>query len=314
MNEHKLTFIPTVGMSREEWLEQRRKSIGGSDAAAIVGLSKWASPYSVWAEKTGRLPEVEDTEAMRLGRDLEEYVAARWREATGKRVRRRNAIIKNDLYTFAHANVDRLVVGEDAGLECKTTSTLDVKKFNGVDFPEQYYAQCVHYMAVTGASRWYLAVLQFGKGFYTYEMERDENEIRALMEAEAAFWQFVESDTAPEADGAPATTETIGAIYPQSCDGCVDLLGREKLFTERKALKAQADEIARRIDEIDNTIKSDLGEIERGQVGDWSVSWKTQTRSTFQAKQFAKDHPDIDLNDYYRKSTSRVFKVTERSA
>ena len=314
MNEMNLRYIPTSEMTREEWLNIRRKSIGGSDAAAIIGLSQWASPYSVWAEKTGRTAEKEDSEAMRLGRDLEKYVADRWCEATGKRVRRRNAIIYNEAYPFAHANVDRLVIGENAGLECKTTSTLDVRKFQGTDFPVQYYAQCVHYMAVTGASKWYLAVLQFGRGFYTYELERDEDEIRALMAAEADFWHYVTDDTPPAVDGAPATTETIQSIYPESAGGCVDLLGREALLAERKDLKAQADEIARRIDEIDNVIKNDLGETERGTVGDWTVSCKTQTRSSFQAKQFAADHPDIDLSDYYKVSTSRVYRVTEKPA
>lgn len=67
--------VSTVGMSREDWLEQRRHTIGGSDAAGIIGLSKWSSPVSVWADKTGRLPDKPDTEAMRLGRDLEGYVA-----------------------------------------------------------------------------------------------------------------------------------------------------------------------------------------------------------------------------------------------
>ena len=66
--------ISTVGMSHDEWLEHRRRSVGGSDAAAIIGLNGWASPYSVWAEKTGRLPPKEDNEAMRQGRDLEAYV------------------------------------------------------------------------------------------------------------------------------------------------------------------------------------------------------------------------------------------------
>ena len=70
--------ISTAGMSHDEWLEHRRRSVGGSDAAAIVGLNGWASPYSVWAEKTGRLPPKEDNEAMRQGRDLEGYVASRW--------------------------------------------------------------------------------------------------------------------------------------------------------------------------------------------------------------------------------------------
>ena len=72
--------VSTRGMSREEWLMQRRKTIGGSDAAGIVGLSKWASPFSVWAEKTGRTAEKEDTEAMRQGRVWRTmWPAAGWR-------------------------------------------------------------------------------------------------------------------------------------------------------------------------------------------------------------------------------------------
>ena len=87
--------IPIRDLSREAWLELRRHSIGGSDAAGIVGLSKWASPYSVWAEKTGQLPEQPDNEAMRQGRDLEDYVARRWSEETGNMCRRENKIIYN---------------------------------------------------------------------------------------------------------------------------------------------------------------------------------------------------------------------------
>ena len=49
--------VSTAGMNREDWLEQRRHTIGGSDAAGIIGLSKWSSPVSVWADKTGRLPD-----------------------------------------------------------------------------------------------------------------------------------------------------------------------------------------------------------------------------------------------------------------
>ena len=126
--------VSTRNMSREEWLDRRRKSIGRSDAAGIVGLSKWASPFSVWADKTGRAPEKEDTEAMRQGRDLEDYVA-RWMEETGKRVYRLPAMLYNPLYPFAHADVDSMVMGESAGLECKTAFSLDLKQFNGVEFP-----------------------------------------------------------------------------------------------------------------------------------------------------------------------------------
>ena len=91
----KLTRMSTVGMSREEWLERRRHTIGGSDAAGIVGLSRYATPYTVFLDKTGRLPDKPDNEAMRQGRDLEDYVAKRWEEATGKKVRRLQAMLYN---------------------------------------------------------------------------------------------------------------------------------------------------------------------------------------------------------------------------
>lgn len=302
----------TLGMSREEWLELRKHSIGGSDAAAIIGLSKWASPYTVWADKTGRLPDKPDTEAMRQGRDLEEYVAQRFSEATGKRVKRCNAILYNPAYPHSHADVDRMIVGENAGLECKTTSTLDVKQFRGVEFPEKYYAQCVHYMAITGADRWYLAVLVLGKEFHVYTLERDEAEIRALMDAETAFWeQYVETDTPPAADGAESTTDAIRTIYADSSQSICILFGRETLLEEYMALKSQSKALDARIAEIQNTIMEDMQDAERGECGAYTVIWKAQERDTFQRKEFEKAHPEINLAEYCRVSKSRPFKVTE---
>ena len=131
-----LTKISTANMSRQEWLDLRRQSIGGSDAVAIIGLNPWSTPYAVWADKIGKLPEQEDNEAMRQGRDLEDYVAKRWCEATGKKVRMNNAILKNSRYPWAHANIDRDVIGENAGLECKTTSIMNLKKFKNGEYPE----------------------------------------------------------------------------------------------------------------------------------------------------------------------------------
>jgi len=124
-----ITKISTAHMSREEWLLRRRRTIGGSDAAGVMGMSPWATPYTVWAEKTGLLQEKPDTEAMRQGRDLEDYVARRFAEASGKTVRRENFMLYHDDYPFAHADIDRWVVGEKSGLECKTTSALNVRSF-----------------------------------------------------------------------------------------------------------------------------------------------------------------------------------------
>lgn len=306
------TLVSTAGMSREDWLTQRRKTIGGSDAAAIVGLSRYATPYTVFMDKTGRLPDKPDTEAMRLGRDLEDYVAKRWQEATGKRVRRCNAMIYSAEYPYSHADVDRLVVGENAGLECKTTSALDLKQFKGVEFPEKYYAQCVHYMAVTGAERWYLAVLVFGRGFFVYTLERDQAEIDALMAAEAEFWTgYVEKDTPPPPDGSEATTEALQVVYAESRDEERDLFGRETMLDEYMQLKRQKKAIEDRIGEIENALKEDMQEAERGHCGAYTVSWKSQLRSTFQPKAFALAYPGIDLTPFYKTSSARPFKVME---
>lgn len=304
--------VSTKGMSREEWLQRRRETIGGSDAAGIVGLSRWASPFSVWAEKTGRTADKEDTEAMRQGRDLEDYVARRWTEASGKRAYRLPAMLYNPKYPFAHADVDRMVMGENAGLECKTTMTLDLKQFNGVEFPVQYYAQCVHYLAVTGADRWYLAVLAFGRGFFTFTLERDQTEIDALMNAEKDFWTLVETDTPPDADGSEATAAALQEIYPVSQSYSADLFGRDTVLREYMRLKADKKALDSRLGEIENTIKADMGEAENGTCSLYRISWKSQTRQTFQAKEFAKDHPDLDLTPYYKNTNLRPFKVTEQ--
>lgn len=253
-------------------------------------------PYTVWANKTGRIPEAEDNEAMRQGRDLEEYVAQRWMEATGKPVRCSNVILYNNLYPFAHADIDRSVVGEKAGLECKTTSTLNVRQFHGADFPEQYYVQCVHYLAVTGCQRWYLAVLVYGKGFFTFTLERNQAEIDALMAAEKEFWDHVLTDTPPALDGRKPTTEAIQAIYPESGAGDIQLFGREAMLSRYLSLKAEQKALEERIGKIENIIKADM---QRGTCVAYGVSWKTQTRHTFQVKAFAEQYPDIDLHPQY---------------
>ena len=131
----------TKRMARDEWLAERRKSIGGSEIGAIMGLNKYQSPVSVWANKLGIVPDAEPNEAMIQGTDLEEYVAERFARLTGKKVRRCNYILRNDEFPHMHANIDRLVVGEDAGLECKTASALSVSKFKGGEFPARGSSQ-----------------------------------------------------------------------------------------------------------------------------------------------------------------------------
>ena len=301
-----------MSADRSVWLAERRKSIGGSDAAAIVSLSDYASPYSVWAEKTGRVPERPDNEAMREGRDLEQYVAQRWMEATGKRCRRRTAMLRNVDYPFAHANIDRWVVGENAGLECKTVKPYDMRRYEAGEYPDRFYVQCVHYMAVTRAARWYLAVLVLGSGFYTFTIERDEGEISALMEAERAFWRYVEEDTPPPADGTQATAEALQVIYR---DGgrtdTADLFGLDHSLDLYFQAKAGIRELQGTCRSVENEIKAAMGDRETGVCDRAAVSWKTQTRRSLDIKRLQEDYPELDLSGYYQQSSSRVFRIKE---
>lgn len=114
--------ISTSGMSREEWLRLRKSGIRGSNAGAVCGLNPYASPMSVFRDKVSEGVEAEDNESMRQGRDLEGYVARRFMEATGLKVRRSNQMYRSQEHPFMIADVDRIVVGENAGLECKTPS------------------------------------------------------------------------------------------------------------------------------------------------------------------------------------------------
>lgn len=304
--------VSTVGMSREEWLNIRKGSIGGSDAAAIVGLNSYSSAYSVWAEKLGLLPEKDDNEAMRQGRDLEEYVARRFEESSGKKVRRCNAVIYNDDYPFAHANIDRDIVGEDAGLECKTTSALNMSRFAGGEYPANYYVQCQHYLAVTGKKKWYLAVLVLGREFMVFEIERDDYDIKALMDAERELWDCVMSGEHPDVDGSKATSDAIKAVYSDSHPGTIDLFSRDTVIDEIMAIRQQIKELEQLQEERENIIKADLGSYESGTTDKFNVSWKQQTRRSFDVKRFAEVNPEIDLAPYYNETTFRKFDIRRK--
>ena len=309
-----LVYTKTAGMTHEEWETMRRslRTIGGSDAPTILGLNEYSSPYALWCEKTGKIiPEdISDKESVRLGNDLEQYVAQRWMEKTGKKVRRLNAVIANPDLEFAHANVDRVVVGEDAVLECKTTSSWDIAaQCRDGKFPDRYYAQCVHYMLVTGCRKVYLAVLCFGIGFFDFELTADDAELNALKAAESDFFTGVITNTPPSIDGTEATSDALRTIYPDAIPGkSIDLSAVGHHVDAYNALGRQIKELTEQQDAHANAIKDFMGNAEKGTYGSASISWKTSLRSTFDKKAYEAANgriPDI----YYKVTESRSFRV-----
>ena len=298
--------------THEEWLNDRMKGIGGSDVGAVLGLNKYKSAYTLWAEKSGLLPSEEvDNEAMRVGRDLEQYVADRFMEATGKKVVTSDYSFQSEAHPFMLANVDRLLVNEEVGLECKTASALTKCDFENGDIPPSYYCQCMHYMAVTGFKKWYIAILVMGKGFYWYEINRNEEEIQALIKAEEDFWNCVESGEAPEVDASESTKDTLNLRWQSQEKECI--LGHEaedsvkELLSIKKRMKA----LKELQTAYENVIKSEMEEAEFAEVENATIKWKTSKSMTFDRDKFKKENPEL-FKQYLKETTSRKFYVKEK--
>lgn len=309
-------MVNVKDISREEWLQWRKRGIGGSDAAAVLGLNKYRGPVSVWMDKTGRKQDKQEpSEAMRLGTDLEDYVAKRFTEATGKKVRRNNYMMQHDAFLFMIADVDREIVGENALLECKTASPYAKERWAGDNTPEEYVIQCLHYMAVTGAEKVYLACLILQTGIVIREIERDDEAIAALEQREKEFWEtYVVPDTMPPSSGSEADDEEITAFCGDSMDGLeIDLPGSYSVRLERlDVLKDMKETINSEITAIEDEIKAEMRDAEVAYIAGRKVTWRTsKPRQTFDSKRFKKEHADM-YEDYIKVGKpTRVFKIAK---
>lgn len=290
-------------MTRDEWLKERKKGIGGSDAAAVCGLNKWKSPFGVYLDKIGEGVANSDSERLRQGRDFEEYVAKRFEEATGKKVRRNNFMMIDENFPFMIADIDREIVGENSILEIKTVSPFAKKAWKDGDIPQNYQIQCLHYMAVTGAEKCYVAALVFGEEFIIRVIERDEETIQMLRDIEKEFWtKYIEGDEVPPADGSSDYENILKEKYKNSINNCINIDLSDINMQEYEERKTLIDELTTQNKVIEQTIKAQMGENDRGTSGDYEFSWKQVSSNRFDGKGFKKDYPD--LYEKYTKSNS----------
>jgi len=203
--------ISTLHMSREEWLEQRRKGIGGSDAPKILGYSKYAGPLTVYMDKLGELPPVETGEAAYWGIALEDLVASEFARREGVKVRRKNQICSHPEHPWMLANVDRVIVGRNQGLECKTASAYLAEEWEGEKLPTAYYVQIQHYCAVMGWEGCWVAALIGGQRFTHKYVPRNETDIQTIISGLKDFWEgHVLPGIPPEAEA----FDNPAIVYP----------------------------------------------------------------------------------------------------
>jgi len=295
-------------------MQDRKKYIGASDCAGVLGLSRWNTPIKIWGEKTGNIEikDISDKIQVELGIYLEDFVAKKFEKKTGLKVRRVKETRYHPKYNFIAANLDRRIVGDNIPLECKTCSAWKAKEWEGEEIPQEYILQCFHQMAVTGADKCWIAVLIGNTDFKYKLIHRDEKIISNIIKKEVYFWQnFVEKNEMPmqvTKNDADALYELFPLAEPDSEIELSD--SAAQLFETRQSLLADKKHIAGLLDKTDNEIKALLKDKEVGRVGNWIATWKAQISKRLDTKAVREKHPDI-CDKFLKETKSRVLRVRE---
>lgn len=306
-----IRLVSTKELSRQQWLMIRNGGIGSSDAAAAVGLSPYKSPLALWMEKTGRQApdDLSQSEPVFWGSTLEPILARVYSERTGNKVRRVNAVLQHPDYPFMLANLDRAIGGEGV-LEIKTAG-YHAAPFWEDDIPEAYQCQVLHQLAVTGKTWADVAVLIAGQDFRIYRVERDDDKVKALIEAEEVFWDRVQQDIPPPADGSESCGKALSCLYPRDYGETVDFTDSDELntlFTELLSFKRQRTHLEFLEATHRQTIEAAMGTASVARFKCGRVTWKKARDSvTTDVKRLLQEHPTLAAEYAVQTPGSRRF-------
>ncbi len=297
-------------LSREDWLSLRKNGLGGSDAGAVCGVNPYKSPMAVFQDKTSDTIEETDSEAIRIGHDLEQYVAERFSEATGMKVRRSNMMYQSVEHPFMLADIDRIIVGEDAGLECKTASAYNADKWKEGNIPLHYVMQCYHYMAVTGRRTWYIACVILGREFVYRKLSWDDNIINGLVRMEEKFWnEHVVSRILPEPDGSKISDEVLQQYFKKARkESAIQLVGFDEKLERRSAILKDIERLTKEQNQIDQEIKLFMKDNELALNENYRVSWSNVETTRLDTKKIKEEKPEV-YNAYAKTTSTRRFQV-----
>ena len=312
--------IDTSKLTHEEWLAARRTGLGGSDAAAVMGMDPYKTPLALYREKRGEVAalDLSDNEAVQSGILLEPYIRERYIARTGRKVHRVNQMLRHPQHSFMLANLDGRIVGEPGLLECKTAGYWASQKSedwgetsdeNPSDLvPAKYMWQCLHYIAVWGFDYADLAAFIAGQFLKIYRIHRDDELIARLIEAEADMWRRIEDGDAP-----PATTlGDVKDLYPNAVDRSIEATVEiAQLVGDMQFAKAQIKELAAQFKEREVAVKSFMGEADMLLYGGEPITtWRSGKTTSLDTDRLKKEQPAV-YQAYARRGTTRTFKVLE---
>lgn len=285
---------------RAAWLAQRRKGLGGSDIAAVMGLSPWRSPLDVYLDKVGEAQPDETNEAQYWGLTLEDVVAREYAARTGRKVQRVNAVLQHPEHPWMLGSIDRAIVaygsrarldatgrlaGAEAVLECKTVSAYAAGDWQGLDgsdaLPVYYAAQAMWYLAITGLPWCDVPALIGGQRFVVRRVERDDETIRGMVEQAEAFWRgHVLAQQPPP----PRTGAEAAKLFGRDTGEMVEIGHSAELVRvvdELRAVRQQLQALEHAEDRLRDQLQLAIGPAAGLAVnGQPAVTWKAAKDST----------------------------------
>ena len=325
-----------------QWLEDRRQGLGGSDIAAIFGLSPWVGPIDVWKDKTGRSEPVAETPAMRRGRILENSLREVYAEENpGK------AVVTYDSGPWGPGAFDRVIKGAEpwqlASLDGYVLARLDDENSERVGLwegktsrnrekwggpgtaaiPIYYATQVAWYMPIASHHfgtqfNWcdITTYFPFTDEFVTYRIHRDLEVEEAMIERAGKWWEkHIVGDVPPPLDGTQAAQDMVHETYPlpefQTLREAVDIeIG---ICTDLRSIRDQMKALAAKKKELETRLKSYIG-LHPGLVGDFGkVTWKEEEgRKTIDTKRLRAEHPDLAKEFTKQSAPKRVLRSTYR--
>lgn len=292
---------------------ERRTGIGGSDCAAIMGLSRWKTPLDVWREKVYELEENEElknNERIHFGNKLESIVADEFSERTGLELKE-VGMKRSEKYPWMIANIDRFICDEGIPLECKTADKFLANDWGeeGTDqIPREYLYQCAHYAIVYNVDRVQIAVLIGGNNFRMYEYKKNNDIEESIIRTQEYFWnEYVLKNKMPP----PSTLKEVSNLYPQDHGNERIITDQEDLIlSELKKTRERINKLNNKKEQLELGIKMNMQDCAylSNSDGDVVASWKTQRTNKFKTKNFSKDNPDL-YKKYVEENETRVFRI-----
>jgi putative phage-type endonuclease len=306
-----------------EFLAQRRAYIGGTDIAAITGVSPWATPLTVYLDKSApEQAEHADNLPMRRGLALERFIADEFERAYPRTVcYHPRPVVRTDWGFPAGASVDRFVATREhprtpiAVLECKTAFGFQSARMWSeaeAELPDSYYVQVQWYLAVTGLDLAYGAADTGREKLTVIPIEADPAVQKRLIAAGREFWQrHVERGVPPAPTGTDPDAEALSRLWPDTIPeppATIEDELAELVLSDYLAHSVKAKEHASEAERAKQQLQALMGEHESAIVGSWRLSWKRQSRTSIDSKRLKAERPEV-ATEYSRTTESRVFGV-----